>query len=385
MSGPIPVNLSSIAAKQGQADAKRSLAKQVTAEDRFQANAQSSYNSMAGAKASERNERFKGLEQRHSASTKGKDDNDDLDVERIEGTSEKTEEDLSQSFSKKNPELPASKLQNLRQSLDNNSSEQDIFESVMQAFEDPTLADEALEFLQQSTTGELKQKVSVVRKLLNQEKAREIIAGKNIDGVAKEYALQGLAASPSDLRNLYRDITGNPRDHETLFEELSTKYAYDNLKEIVNFLLKGMSFDMKSKGPSIAAPELMRLMSETRDLQSILWVYLFFKERLKMIRKQYERQGVPYKEELTFEKLAKAFMKVVKERYPSVMKILKEADSLGLLEDEEKVIILSQYRDAIRGLSPRVYKSLKHRQELLLALLETLDQLEWEDEQEEEE
>ncbi len=382
-SGQIPVSFTALAAKQGQADANKAIARQITAEDRFQANAESSYNSMAGAKAQALNDRFKKLEDRHVSAT-GKDtDEDDLEVEAVAATEQKAEEDLAQSFFKRNSELPPSKLQDLKASLKESSSEQEIFEKVSKAFEDPTLMDEALDYLEQATTGPLRGKISHVRQLLNQENEREIIAGKNIDAAAKDYAARGLAPTATDLRNLYRDITGNPRDHETLFDELSTKYTFDNLKEIVKFLLQGMAFDMKSKGPSIPGAELIKLMSETRDLQSILWVYLFFKERMKMIRNQYKRHEMQCPENLSFEKLAKGFMKLVKERYPSVMKILKEADDLALFDDDEKVIVLSQFRDAIRGLSPRVYKSIKHRQELLLALLETLDQLEWEEELEE--
>jgi len=45
-----------------------------------------------------------------------------------------------------------------------------------------------------------------------------------------------------------------------------------------------------------------------------------------------------------------------------------------------------QYRDAIRQLSPRLYKSFRHRQDLLLVILESLEELEEraaEDEEEE--
>lgn len=382
--GPVPVNMASIAAKQGQADAKKAVGKQVTAEDRFQANAQSAYNAMAGAKAQDRYDRFKKLNDRHVSATGREEDDEGLDVEIIEGVEKKADEDLAQRFFKRNSELPPEKLRDLKASLSEGSTEKEISEKVNKAFEDPTLADEALEYLEQATTGPLKRKISHVRQMLNQEKQREIIGGRNVDAAAKDYAARGLAPTATDLRNLYRDVTESPKDHETLFDELSTKYPFDDLKEIVKFLLQGMAFDMKSKGPSIPGAELMKLMSETRNLQSILWVYLFFKERMKMIRNQYSRHEMAYPENLTFEKLAKGFMKLVKERYPSVMKILKEADDLGLFDEEEKVVVLSQFRDAIRGLSPRVYKSTKHRQELLLALIQTLDQLEWEEEEEEE-
>ena len=145
-----------------------------------------------------------------------------------------------------------------------------------------------------------------------------------------------------------------------------------------------MAFDLKSKGPSIQQAELMRLMTETRNLQSILWVYMFFKGRMGLLKSLFGQHELAMSEGLSFEQLAKQFIKLVEERYPSVMKLLKQAEKLGLLDDIEKIIVLMQYRDAIRGLSPRLYKSLRHRQDLLLVILETLEELEERQEEEEE-
>ncbi|MCH9609454.1 MAG: hypothetical protein S4CHLAM45_09740 [Chlamydiales bacterium] len=377
MSQPIPINLASLEMKAGLAETKEEIAQQVTSEDRFQADAEEAYNAMAAARSSQKNERFKTLNQR-IIKPEGKDD--DQEVEKVEAAGEKKEEDLAQSFQKKNSELSLGKLNALKEKLHNDSTEEEIYTAVLKTFEDPTLADEAFEFLERASTGELKEKVSAVHTLLKQEKGREIIAGRNIDGVAKDYATS-LGSSATSLRNLYRDVTGDPKGHEALFEELASKYPFDELKDVVAFLLKGMGYDMKSKGPSIQTPELMRLMEEVRNLQSILWVYLFFKGRSESIKTRFEREELDYPETLNFEILAKTFMKIVKERYPSAMKILKETSTLGLVYDEEKAIILSQFRDAIRGISPRAYKSDKHRQDLLLALIETLEQLEEEEEE----
>lgn len=122
-------------------------------------------------------------------------------------------------------------------------------------------------------------------------------------------------------------------------------------------------------------------MTETRNLQSILWVYLFFKSRKRLIRSLYDSHGLSDEDEVGFEELARNFIALVEERYPSVLKLLKQAEKMGLMDETEKMIVLTQYRDAIRQLSPRLYKSLRHRQDLLLVILETLEELE-EDEEE---
>lgn len=64
------------------------------------------------------------------------------------------------------------------------------------------------------------------------------------------------------------------------------------------------------------------------------------------------------------------------------MKLLKQANNLGLLSDYAKMIILMQFRDAIRNLSPRLYKSLRHRHDLLLVIIEALEEVEEKEDEE---
>lgn len=374
MSGPTPVNLSALEAKQAQRAARQTLADQVLSKDRLIEDMDQGFNPAAAERAQSRLNRFRPLESRRRVP--------DAAHSRIEQVDTKSEEDLAHDFGRRNPELPPSRLRTLRQKISNQATEQEILEEVSAAFEDPTLADEALEYLDRTTSGQLQAKVRLARGLLNAEKGREIIAGRNIDPAAKSFFQKGLAQSPTELRDLYRDITGNPREHNALFTELSAKYSFDDLKKVVAFLLQGMSYDLKSKGPSIQQAELMLLMSEIRDLQSILWIYLFFKGRLKLLRKMFAQQGLAFSKALTFERLAKDFIKLVEERYPTMMKLLKALEELGLL-DEAKVLVLSQYREAIRMLSPRVYKSVRHKQDLLGIIIEALTELEEEEEEEE--
>lgn len=47
-----------------------------------------------------------------------------------------------------------------------------------------------------------------------------------------------------------------------------------------------------------------------------------------------------------------------------------------------QIILYLQYRDAIRQVAPRLFRNEKHRQELLLSLIETLEELEEQEEKE---
>lgn len=372
-----PVNLAAIEQRAGQKLARQEEAQQVASQDRFMEDVERGFNPAASERQQARLGRFRTLDSRRKTAEKSE--------QKITAVEQKAEEDLAQNYNRRNPELPADRLRKLRDSIHSGQTAEEVLQEVNDAFEDPTLADEALEFLEKQTTGSLQNNVRTARNLLNELKGREVIAGRNVDATAKSYHKRGLGESATQLRNLYRDVTGNPREHNALFSQLSEQYPFDQLKMVVAFLLKGMAYDLKSKGPSIQQAELMRLMTETRNLQSILWVYLFFKGRMGLLRSLYNQYGLSFSEALTFEKLAKDFIALVEEKYPSAMKLLKQAENLGLMDDLQKILILMQYRDAIRGLSPRLYKSLRHRQDLLMVILETLEELEERNAEEEEE
>jgi type III secretion protein W len=180
------------------------------------------------------------------------------------------------------------------------------------------------------------------------------------------------------MRDLYRDITNNPRESSTLFEELSNKYSFKELKKVIDFLLHSLGADMKSKGPSIPRGLLHRLFTETRSLQAILGVYRFFKGRMNLMQGMFQKEGLDLPNELNFESMSKQFMSLAAERYPSASKVLQLAAKLGI--DRwiiAKIIVFSQLRDAIREVAMnQVYKSLQHRDELYMAIIEALEDLE---------
>ncbi len=285
--------------------------------------------------------------------------------------------DFAQQFQQRNPEFKANVLVLLRQYIKPGDSKEEILKKVLEFYPDVSLADEALEFLLATTDGELARAVQEARDELNAQNEREITAGRNISTQAREASGKGLG-TPTNLRDMYRDITGNPRDSTTLFQELSQRYAFKDLKKVVDFLLHSLGADMKSKGPSIPRAFLQRLLTETRSLQAILGVYRFFRGRMDLIQKLFEKEGLDMPQQLSFELLAKQFMGLAAERYPTADKVLQTAVKLGIEKSiQPKIIVLSQLRDAIREVAVnQIYKSIQHRDELYLAILEALEDLE---------
>lgn len=305
-----------------------------------------------------------------------------MEVQRIE--------EVGDEFSRKNPEFQTRSLLVLLARISKQDTKEEILQKVLEMYPDHSLADDALDFLSQTTDKNLAEKVRQAREEFNTTHGREIRAGKNIAEQAREFSKQGLG-TPTGLRSLYREVTGNPRDANTLFNELTAKFNYDKMKTVIDFLLHSMGGDLKSKGPSVDRGELHTLLSETRKLQGILGVFRFFKSRMTLVLSAFERQGLQLPMRVTFELLAKLFMKALQERYPSADKILQLGSQLGLSEELlAQVILLTQMRDGIRQVAPKLFKSDQHRLDLLNAFLDAIEELderleEEEEEQEEEE
>ncbi len=305
--------------------------------------------------------------------------------ERMKNAVNKEMKDTADFFNRRNPEMNSQTLLILRGLLKETDTYEDILQKVLDLYPDYTLADEALDYLLETTKGTLHEAVRQAKDELNARFHREIVAGKNIAEQAREFSEAGLG-SPTALRDMYRDITGNPRQVHDLFEELTKLFDYDKMKVASNFLFHSLGADLKSKGPSISRAELTRLVEDTRSLQAILGVFLFFKERMKLIYSQFSNLDLDYPDALTFEILAENFMQLIRERYISSDQVKKLAKKLGISHEVlAQIIIFTQMRDAIRGVSPRLYRDDRHRREALEAILEALEDLEEEAEEEEEE
>lgn len=294
-------------------------------------------------------------------------------------------EESSNQYNKKNPELLARSLLLLRARISEQDTKEEILSKVLEMYADPSLADEALDFLLETTEGKLAQQVRSAKEAFNAQYEREIKAGKNIAEQAREFSTQGLG-SPTGLRTLYREVTGNPREAGPLFDELCSKFNYEKMKTVIDFLLHAMGGDLKSKGPSIDRAELHRLLTEARKLQSILGIFRFFKSRMNLIITAFQRQGLELPMRITFELLARLFMKAIQERYPSPDKILQLGTQLGLSNKVlAQIILYTQMRDGMRQVAPKLFKSEQHRQDLLNAFIDAIEELDEELEEEEEE
>jgi type III secretion protein W len=314
----------------------------------------------------------KSLESRKATLTKAQ-------IEKLEQkiVSIKESEGSADKFCRQNPEFKKQILLLLLDKIKDAKTKEDVLEILKQFYPDATLADDALRFLLENTLGDLKKIIEEAKQFHEENFGREIKAGQNIADEVQKYVSAGLGA-PTRLRDMYRDITGNPRDPVVLFLEFSDRFPYKELRKVLAFLFHSLGSDLKSQGPSIEPGLLHRLLQEVRSLQAVLGVYQFFLARMKLIAFLFEREGMEMPKNLNFELLAKQFVTLLQERYPTGDKVLQMAGKLGIEKwILAKIIVFSQLRDAIREVAlNQLYRSVQHRDELYNAIIEALENLE---------
>ena len=274
-----------------------------------------------------------------------------------------------------NPELNPKTLLILKAHISDSDDTDEVMRKLLEVYPDFSLADDALEYLEKISEDKKLAQIKETRIKLNELFEREIVAGKNISLEAREFSEAG-HRSRSALRDLYRDITGNPRTPNKLFEELSTQFDFEKLNKVIKFLLNALGRDLKAKGSSIPKALLYTLLTETRNLQAILAVYLFFKGRMNIVYRGFDKNDLYFPKQLSFEQMARLFMGLLEDRYPSPVKVIKMAKPMGI-EDEivAQIIIFTHFRDAVRNVAPKLYRNQQHMHELLGAYMDALEEL----------
>lgn len=327
-------------------------------------------------------QKFKNLKELHQKQEGKKADESEevaekiLDVEKIDEVAER--------FSKNNFELNGKTLKILRAQVTRSDNSDAILQKVDSVYKDASLADEALDFLIETSETALLAATQEAKEKFNKDKGKEIRAGRNMGAQAREFSKEGLG-DPTSLRDLYRDIIMNPREPIKLFDELADKFRYPKLKSAITFMLHSLGADLKSKGPSIQRGELKRLLDETRSMQGILGVFRFFQTRMRLIQREFSSYQLVVPNRLDFEILARIFVKIIAERFMNPEKIMQSSKLLGISEEAAaQMIIYSQMRDAIKQVAPKYFRDPKHREEILKALIDTIEKLEDQMEEEEE-
>lgn len=361
------INPSSLKRHSAMEKQMRQLARQIASKESFLVSTEEGNQYITSMIDKELKKQSKSLEERTGADLKGEKEVNLLGIEETDVLPFQTEE--------LNPEIDLKTLLLLKSILKETDSNEEILQKILDVYADPSTADDALEYLEKLSENTLLLKIRETRKEFNDKFSREIIAGKNISLEARAFAAEGLK-DPNALRDLYRDVTGKERDTLKLFEELLSQFDFAKLKNVIKFLLNSLGRDLKAKGSSIPKPLLARLMTETRSLQAILALYLFFKGRMNIVYRGFDKNDLFFPKQLTFELMARLFMGLLDDRYPTPIKIIKLSPLMGIEEDiVAQILVFTQFRDAIRNVAPKLFIDNKQKQDLLNSYMDALEEL----------
>ncbi len=280
-------------------------------------------------------------------------------------------------FEHDHPELKKEVLILLLRKAVGCKTKEELLQLIEQFYKDPSLADEALDYLLIVAQGSFKDIVQEAKTALHELYGREITAGRNIAEEVRKYSAKGLG-EPTQLRSLYGDLTSTPREAATLYKELLDRYKTQNMRTVIAYLYHAIGSDLK-RGPSIAPGLLHNLLAEVRSLQGGLSMQRFFTKRMDLVKFLFKNADIPIPPEITAESLSLQFVSLLEERYPSADKVLQLLSKMGLENASTlgKIYALSQFRDALNEVSPEFYRSNKHKEEVrdsILTALETLEQ-----------
>lgn len=301
---------------------------------------------------------------------------------------ERDAQDAASKFEKRNPELRSASLLNLLKKAKDCKTKEELLALVEDYYPDPLLADEALDFLSATTLDELKELVQEAKEDFTAKHESDIRAEKNIAQEVSRFAGQEIAERPK-LRQRYLELihTSEGRAATELFLDYSKQFpSYKEMRRIFAYFYRALGMDLKSQGPSIEKGLLHSLMQEVRKAQSGIGLYNFFRDRMSLVQKEFERNGIPLPDSFTFETMTTSFLKLISERYPSLEKVMDHLPFAKLLNILGKIVLLNQFRDALPQTSTTfLFRSEQHKEELRKSILDALERLEEELEEIEEE
>lgn len=324
--------------------------------------------------------------------------------------------DAANQFNQRNPELTVEDLEKLCEDIKQSDSVGVIYDKLLRTYPDVTLADEALEFLIATRIIEQQELESIeaAAKWLDDnpepedeflsnllaarldlhvkhgtairagyhasEQAREI--ADTVPGVAKAATAEG-KTTPQYLRGMYRKLTDEQPNFDTLFQELASKYSYKDLVKVSDFYFHALGTDLNSEGPSIEPGKLHALIHEVKILQAVMGVFRFWRNREPLVKKLFAQDDLTYPKTMNFESLAKEFIALLSDRYPQSSKLIQSVSRLGADKQDTlikqvlaRIVVIEQDLAAIQQVDNKRIDALIHRRkELQAMIIETLTQL----------
>lgn len=152
-------------------------------------------------------------------------------------------QEISENYQRKNPQLQGRTLLSLQARISLQDTVEEVLRKLWEIYSDRALADKVLDFLIQIAGPEMHKLLEKTKAELGRLNERDIKAGRNMGAQARNFSSHGLG-SPTALQDLYRNIISNPRDANTLFQELSSNYPFEKMKFVIDFVLHSLGAEV---------------------------------------------------------------------------------------------------------------------------------------------
>lgn len=282
-------------------------------------------------------------------------------------------QEVSGYYENKDSDIKKKPIQSLKEQLSKFDTEEDILQKVMDMYPDPIDAEAIFEVLLQTMPDELKEKIFNAKNKFEKRFERALKAGKNIFEEVQKFAKDGLAP-PDELRQMYTELTGDPKPALELFEELLNKFTFEKMKQAIKFWLSALGADLNSKGSSIQPGELSNLIKEAKSLQAILGLYSFFASKQRELILNLARKNAVATPQMNFKNLAKIFALFLKDMYPSPDKVIFMKNELGITANlHAQEAVFSIMCGAVKGVSPKLFRNQKHIEDVLSCFIDALE------------
>lgn len=282
-------------------------------------------------------------------------------------------QEVSGYYENKSTEVKNKPLQNLKEQISKFDTEEDILQKVMDMYPDPIDAEAAFDFLIKVMPDDLKEKIYNAKSKFEKRFERALKAGKNIFEEVEKFSKEGLAP-PDELRQMYTQLTGDPKPTLELFEELLAKFTFEKMKQAIKFWLSALGADLNSKGSSIEPGELSNLIKEAKSLQAILGLYSYFATKQRELILNLARKNAIATPQMNFKNLARVFAVFLKDMYPSPDKVIFMKNELGITANlHAQEAVFSIMCGAVKGVSPKLYRNQKHIEDVLRCFIDALE------------
>ncbi|MBQ8498715.1 type III secretion system gatekeeper subunit SctW [Chlamydia sp.] len=365
LGGAQTVNVAQAQAAAASQDAQEIIASQETSEMSMVKGSEDLSNPAAATRVKKKEDKFQSLEARRKTTSQTE--------KKSESTEEKGDTPLEDRFTENLSEVSGEDFRGLKNSLDDDSSPEEILEAVSSKFSDPVTKDLALDYLIQTAPSDGKLKAALIQakqQLVNQN-PQAILGGRNVLMASETFAAK-VHTSPSSLRTLYLQVTSASSNCASL-RQLLSPYSPSEKGEVIHFLMNGMVADLKSEGPSISPPKLQTYMSELSNLQALNSVDSFFDKNIKNLEGNLKSEGHTTSPSLTPNKLAETFLKLVEDKFPSSSKTQKAVSDLVGPDTGPQTEVLNLFYRALNGCSPRIFTGAEKKQQLATAISNALD------------